>query len=214
MASSSAPATSTDKSTGTNSVALGANSVANQANTISVGTVGGERRIVNVSAGTATTDAVNFGQLTTTNNAITAIQAVDTTQNGQIAAIQVVDTTQNGQISSIQSVNTTQNGQIGALQAADTAFASRLDNLSFNIRDSQREARAGTSAALAAAGLPQASGEGRTMIAGGIGTYRGKTAFAVGASHRLQGGQATFKVGLTYDSEKNVGANGGFGFEF
>ena len=31
---------------------------------MSVGIVGGERRIVNVSAGTAATDAVNFSQLT------------------------------------------------------------------------------------------------------------------------------------------------------
>ena len=51
-------------------------------------------------------------------------------------------------------------------------------------------------------------------IAGGVGTYRGKTAFAVGASHRLQGGNATFKVGVTYDSEKHVRANAGAGFEF
>ncbi|HVF37663.1 MAG TPA: YadA C-terminal domain-containing protein, partial [Sphingomicrobium sp.] len=92
--------------------------------------------------------------------------------------------------------------------------SSRLENMSFDVRDAKREGRAGTAAALAAAGLPQASGEGRTMIAGGIGTYRGKTAFAVGASHRLRGGNATFKVGVTYDNEEHVGANGGVGFEF
>jgi autotransporter adhesin len=97
---------------------------------------------------------------------------------------------------------------------ADAALTARLDNMSFDIRDTAREGRAGTAAALAAAGLPQASGAGRTMIAGGVGTYRGRTAFAIGASHRLQGGNATFKVGMTYDSEKKVGANGGVGFEF
>ena len=52
------------------------------------------------------------------------------------------------------------------------------------------------------------------MISGGVGTYRGRGALAIGASHRLSGGNAVFKVGLTYDSEKHVGANGGFGFEF
>ena len=45
------------------SVALGANSVANEANTVSVGKAGGERRIVNVAAGTKDTDAVNYKQL-------------------------------------------------------------------------------------------------------------------------------------------------------
>ncbi|MBW9103314.1 YadA family autotransporter adhesin, partial [Paraburkholderia phenoliruptrix] len=46
-----------------NSVALGANSVADRANTVSVGSAGNERQITNVAAGTATTDAVNVGQL-------------------------------------------------------------------------------------------------------------------------------------------------------
>jgi autotransporter adhesin len=46
-----------------NSVALGAGSVADEANTVSVGSSGHERRVTNVAAGTADTDAVNLGQL-------------------------------------------------------------------------------------------------------------------------------------------------------
>jgi autotransporter adhesin len=46
-----------------NSVALGANSVADRASTVSVGSAGNERQITNVAAGTATTDAVNVGQM-------------------------------------------------------------------------------------------------------------------------------------------------------
>ncbi|MEO7814965.1 MAG: hypothetical protein ABIR87_05925 [Sphingomicrobium sp.] len=49
--------------TAANSVAIGYGSVANQANTVSVGTAGGERKIVNLAAGTAPTDAVNVSQL-------------------------------------------------------------------------------------------------------------------------------------------------------
>ena len=45
------------------SVALGQGSVANQAGTVSVGAVGSERRVVNLAAGTAATDAVNMSQL-------------------------------------------------------------------------------------------------------------------------------------------------------
>jgi autotransporter adhesin len=48
---------------GTNSVALGANSIADQDNTVSVGSEGAERRITNVAAGIAPTDAVNVSQL-------------------------------------------------------------------------------------------------------------------------------------------------------
>ncbi|PJI47315.1 MAG: autotransporter adhesin [Pseudomonas sp.] len=47
----------------TNSVALGAGSVADRENSVSVGSAGQERQITNVAAGTATTDAVNVGQL-------------------------------------------------------------------------------------------------------------------------------------------------------
>ena len=164
----------------TNSVALGAGSIASQANTVSVGIVGGERRIVNVSAGTAATDAVNFSQLTATNTALT--------------------------------------NETAARTAGDTALGSRIDNLSFNLTDglrgNAREARAGTSAALAAAALPQASDAGRTLIAGGVGYYRGRGAFAIGASHRAASGGAIFKVGVTYDSSEHVGANAGVGFQF
>ncbi|WP_260437712.1 YadA-like family protein [Burkholderia cenocepacia] len=48
---------------GANSVALGTGSVANAVNTVSVGSTGSERRITNLAAGTANTDAVNLGQL-------------------------------------------------------------------------------------------------------------------------------------------------------
>ncbi|OLF54800.1 hypothetical protein BTN82_07270 [Pseudomonas chlororaphis] len=47
-----------------NSVALGNDSVANRENSLSVGSAGNERQITNVAAGTKSTDAVNFDQLT------------------------------------------------------------------------------------------------------------------------------------------------------
>ncbi len=49
--------------TAENAVALGPGSLANTANTISVGTSSSTRKIVNVTAGSATTDAANYGQL-------------------------------------------------------------------------------------------------------------------------------------------------------
>lgn len=38
--------------------------------------------------------------------------------------------------------------------------------------------------------------------------------FAVGASHRSNDGNATYKLGVTYDSSQHIGANAGVGFEF
>src|SRR5690606_37246256 len=45
------------------SVALGVDSVADRAYTVSVGSAGAERQITNVAAGTEATDAVNLAQL-------------------------------------------------------------------------------------------------------------------------------------------------------
>ena len=53
-------------------VALGSYSVADEANTISVGKAGSERRIVNVAAGTKANDAVTVGQLADANDKATA----------------------------------------------------------------------------------------------------------------------------------------------
>jgi autotransporter adhesin len=60
------------RSTATGSVALGANSVADRANTVSVGSETSHRQLVNVAAGTQGNDAVNVGQLTP---ALTALGA-------------------------------------------------------------------------------------------------------------------------------------------
>ena len=51
------------QATAANSVAIGAGSVASAANTVSVGAPGAERRVTNVAAGIAPTDAVNMAQL-------------------------------------------------------------------------------------------------------------------------------------------------------
>ncbi len=78
--------------TAQNSVAIGQNSVADQANTVSVGTVGGERRIVNVAAGTLaadSTDAVNGSQLYATNQMVLATAGdLAAVQNGMGGAFQ------------------------------------------------------------------------------------------------------------------------------
>jgi autotransporter adhesin len=69
-----------------NSVAIGAGSSATLANTVSVGAAGKERQITNVAAGTASTDAVNVGQLTTVSNNLDTLNSFavkyDTDANG------------------------------------------------------------------------------------------------------------------------------------
>ncbi|MGE8145592.1 YadA-like family protein [Pseudomonas frederiksbergensis] len=52
------------KATARNATALGANSVADRENSVSMGSVGNERQLTNIAAGTSGTDAVNVDQLT------------------------------------------------------------------------------------------------------------------------------------------------------
>ncbi|WP_230681646.1 YadA family autotransporter adhesin [Burkholderia vietnamiensis] len=60
--------------TAANSVALGANSVATDPNTVSVGSADNPRRIVNVAAGVAPTDAVNVSQLNAVRSSVSSLQ--------------------------------------------------------------------------------------------------------------------------------------------
>ena len=101
-----------------------------------------------------------------------------------------------------------------AVTLANSYTDARVEALEFDIDRLRKDGRAGTSAALAAAALPQPMEPGRTMIATGVGTYRGRGAFALGASHALDNGRSVFKIGVTYDSSEKVGANAGFGVQF
>lgn len=69
------------------SVALGSGSVATQADTVSVGAPGAERRIVNLAGGTlasGSTDAVNGGQLYSTNQQVSALSTSLTALRGSL----------------------------------------------------------------------------------------------------------------------------------
>jgi autotransporter adhesin len=90
----------------------------------------------------------------------------------------------------------------------------RVQAVQFDLRRSRHEARAGTAAALAAAGLPQPYEPGKSMFGFAFGTYRGRTALALGASAALDNGETVMKFGLTYDSSDHVGGNFGMGWQF
>ena len=67
---------------GGNSVALGAGSVADQPNTVSVGSAGNERRITNVAPGVYGTDAVNMSQLWNTQDKMNRLGATAMAMTG------------------------------------------------------------------------------------------------------------------------------------
>ncbi|HYS66452.1 MAG TPA: YadA-like family protein, partial [Paraburkholderia sp.] len=92
---------------GDNSVAIGSGSVADQANTVSVGSQGNERRITNVADGKAPTDAVNMRQFQSGVNdvarnaysgvaAATALTMIPEVDPGKTLAIGVAGATYKG----------------------------------------------------------------------------------------------------------------------
>ena len=112
--------------------------------------------------------------------------------------------------------NTVSVGSVGDLR--------RITNLAAGIEASDaatfgqlqatgRRADAGTAAAMAAAGLPQAFTPGKGMIAVGVGTWRGEQAFAVGAS-KVYGDRWVFKAGASFDTRGDAGATAGVGWQF
>lgn len=202
-----------------------------------VGAAPGTVGVHNVAEGVVaegSTDAVNGGQLHLTNLAAeaaqeTADQALALNQNAVTYDSAARTSVTLGNVGTPVSLQNVAAGTLGTdavnvdqLQAvADNAVENanrytdeRIASLNFDLGDVRKDARAGTSAALAAAGMPQASDPGKSMLAAGVSTYRGKSAIAIGASHRTRNGSTVFKLGITYDSSDHVGANGGVGFQF
>lgn len=66
---------------------------------------------------------------------------------------------------------------------------------------------------MAAAGLPQAFGNGDGMIGIAVGAWRSEAAFAVGASKVFSDGKV-FKAGASFDSNGSGGFNAGVGWRF
>ena len=202
-----------------------------------VGAVAGPVGLHNVADGVVaggSTDAVNGGQLFLTNQAVATAQG--TADNGLAVAnnsVQYDDASHTsvtfnsgGPATSLHNVaagtaatDAVNVGQLdaavdGAVTIANAYTDARISALDFDIQDVRKEGRAGAAAALAAAGMPQVMEPGKNMIAAGVGTYRGRSAFAIGFSHGLENGRGAFKLGLTYDSSEKVGANAGVGFQF
>jgi autotransporter adhesin len=202
-----------------------------------VGAAAGPVGLHNVGDGmiaAGSTDAVNGGQLFLTNQAVTAAQgtadeALATANN----SVQYDDPSHTsvtfnsgGPVTSLHNVaagtastDAVNVGQLGAavdgaVTMANAYTDARISALDLDIRDVRREGRAGAAAALAAAGMPQVMEPGRNMIAAGVGTYRGRSAIAIGFGRGLENGRGAFKLGLTYDSSEKVGANAGVGFQF
>ncbi|HET7833871.1 MAG TPA: YadA-like family protein [Gallionella sp.] len=83
-----------------------------------------------------------------------------------------------------------------------------------DIAKTQRDANAGTAAALAASTLPQATMAGKSMAVAGVATYQGQSALAVGISSLSDNGRWIVRFNGSTTTRGNVGVGAGVGFYF
>jgi autotransporter adhesin len=202
-----------------NSVAIGAGSVADRANTVSVGSDGGERQITHVAAGSASTDAVNVGQLNSTVTASTkGTVRYDVNTDGSVDYNDVTLGSGDG--------NTTIHNV--AAGAADTDAVNmqqfkdgmqQTANWAKSYTDQQvqqlgNRANAGVAAAMAMAGLPQAYEPGKSMGSVAGSTFRGESSLAIGVSMISEGGRWVYKLTGSTDSRGDAGVTVGAGMQW
>jgi autotransporter adhesin len=102
----------------------------------------------------------------------------------------------------------------GQLSALDKRLGNNMNELGYKIGEVEDDANAGISAAMAMSSLPQAYIIGKSMVGGGIATYNGESAVAVGVSKLSDDGRWVIKVNGTADTQGNVGGAIGAGFHF
>ncbi|MFZ2844463.1 YadA family autotransporter adhesin [Psychrobacter sp.] len=102
----------------------------------------------------------------------------------------------------------------GQLNGVERRLGNSINELGYRIDDVEDDANAGVSAAMAMSSLPQSNMAGRSMIGGGIATYNGESAVAVGISRVSDNGRWAMKINGTADTQGNAGGAIGAGFHF
>jgi autotransporter adhesin len=164
--------------------------VADQANTVSVGSATNQRRITNVAAGTAPSDAANLSQV---NEALaTAKSYTDASSQQTLSAAKAYTDAAMGNQQTLSDLRQQMNDQFNNVNQ-------RLD----------RVGAMGSAMAQMTANTSNLAGDNRVGF--GAGNYNGQGAFAVGYQRAFAGNHASVSVGASVSgSESSVGVGGGF----
>ncbi len=104
------------------------------------------------------------------------------------------------------------------VNGTDAVNVNQLQGLSNNINNRiegvEKNSNAGTAAAMAVAGLPQAYLPGKSMMAIAGGVYRGESGYAVGFSSISDGGNWVIKGTASGNSRGHYGATAGVGYQW
>ena len=177
-----------------NSAAIGSGSVAAQANTVSVGSATNQRRITNVAAGTAATDAVNLAQLGAANASVAAALGGGATVDAA------------GMISS---------PRYALYMGTFDNVGSALEGVSNFASESRLAARRGIAAAMAMSSAPMPSAPGRTSWTVNAAEFNGEAALGGSIAYRIGGGDRPLAISAGFshsgrESAYRVGMSGEF----
>ena len=157
--------------------------------------------------GNINVDSVKTGNTSINNNGVTIVGGPSMTASGINAGDSRITGVSNG-TEATDAVN------FGQLSALDSRLNNNMSDLGYKIGEVEDDANAGISAAMAMSSLPQAFIPGKSLIGGGIGTYNGESAVAIGFSKLSNDGRWVMKVNGTADTQGNAGGSIGAGFHF
>ncbi|WP_350559080.1 YadA-like family protein [Psychrobacter sp. CAL346-MNA-CIBAN-0220] len=158
--------------------------------------------------------SVKTGNTTVDNNGLTIKDGASITTNGIDAGNKVVTNVATG-IKDSDAANVGQLNTIDRVVSGQIATIDRnVNELGYRIGEVEDDANAGISAAMAMSSLPQAYIAGKSMIGGGIASYNGESAVAIGVSRVSDNGRWVMKINGTADTQGNAGGAIGAGFHF
>lgn len=172
----------------------------------------------NINVESVTTNRLVAGNTTVNNNGVTITggnnQDVRLTNNG-------LDNGGNRITNVADAVNVNDAVNLGQLNSIDRQVNGRIErldkdinDLGYRVDDVEDDANAGISAAMAMSSLPQAYLPGKSMVGGGIASYNGEGAVAIGVSRVSDNGRWVMKINGTADTQGNAGGAIGAGFHF
>ncbi len=158
--------------------------------------------------------SIKTGDTTINNNGLTIENGASITTNGIDAGNRVITNVADG-------VNTNDAASVGQLNTIDSFISGQIATIDRNINamgyrigEVEDDANAGISAAMAMSSLPQAYIPGKSMVGGGIASYNGESAVAIGVSRVSDDGRWVMKINGTADTQGNAGGAIGAGFHF
>lgn len=173
----------------------------------------------NINVDSVTTNSVVAGNTTVNNDGVTLTggsnQDVVLNNNGLDNGGNKITNVANGE-NQFDAVNFGQlNDTIDRVVSGEIANLDRnINDLGYRVDDVEDGANAGISAAMAMSSLPQAYIPGKSMVGGGIASYNGESAVAIGVSRVSDNGRWVMKINGTADTQGNAGGAIGAGFHF